>query len=346
VISRICIHMPPYHIVNRALKTSYKSPSLNYSLTRFQSMAYSQQPNKPLIGSFRGRIKPFPFGLTLVALTLTSIAIYLFLEDGDKVNLAIAAKSRVLLLPVSKKYLVNELFSAVDKGDFNKAKSILELSKIDVNEKRFFLFSKDDEVLLEAFFPKTESNLQGFMDFADFIMKRGYKHLNRPIGGKEGNCNLLTNIYNRHIFTYNPDLRRKLVAFFLEEGIDPFYKNRHSETALHEACCHGDGTFFIDTCARLKIQLGLDLMNGGSSLHLLEDVIIHGNAKDLVYLLKSGLKVGSNKDKLLESLNKWSFSFTKQGLKEAKEALENAQTIEPVPSFEQDKQDGRSVTKT
>jgi hypothetical protein len=343
MISQFCIQMPPHQTINTELTTSYK----NHSLTRFQSMAYSQEPNK-VHRSFKGRIKPFPLGLSLAALTLTGIAVYLFQEDDDQVDLAIAAKSRVLLSLVSKKHLLSELFFAVDKGNFKKAKSILELSTLDINEekKNPLELLEHNEVLLEAFYPKTESDLYEFMNFADFIMKRGYKHINRPMDGKKGNCNLLTNIYDRHIFNDRPDFRRKLLAFFLEKGINPFYENRYSETALHETCCHGDGTFFIDTCTRLNIQLALEMMNKRDSFNLLYDVIIHGNTKDLVYLLKSGLKVGSNKDKLLESLHKWSFSFTRQGLKEAKEAVEKANTLEPVAAFEHISGHGSKNIKT
>lgn len=239
-------------------------------------------------------------------------------------NLAFKQNSSIFLEFVSYKFLKNKLFNSVYSGDFEMAKFLIDKGNVDVNIHRIYMTGEDTSVLLEMFHPKTESDLIQFIDFADFVVKRGYKYINRPKYGNKGGDNLLTNIYNLRIFENEPALRRRLLAFFLEKGVDPLYKSQYLGSALSLACFKGDGEFFIDTCVRLKIDLKLKEMSEESAFKLLRGCIINGprSINALASLVNSGLKVENGKSRLLKELNDWSFRYSPEDFEKAKKIIE------------------------
>jgi hypothetical protein len=326
----------PYYFTN-ATKGGIKfnNTKLSHSTLKLQSHLYLQRYNlhcsslSSSKGSWIKRIRPLRLGLSLGTVTIAGIGIYLLNGNNykklerDCTDLAITYLSQVPLLLVTKKHLVDELFLAVYKGNFEKAKFLIKIG-VDINTKEKSFNSSS--VLLEEFYPKTESDLEYLMDFTNFILNRGYKHLNRPIGGKTGACNLLTNIYNHHIFSDQPDLRRKLIAFFLEKGVNPLHDSKYLGTPLTSACFYGDAEFFMITCKNLNINLHLEMMSEKKSFELLNASVLNGFVKDILFLLTKDLKIKANKNELLKSLEQWSFNYSLEDVEKIKKAIENAQT--------------------
>ena len=163
-----------------------------------------------------------------ILLLSSGIAFGIYVRDRIKkshiewTDVAFTHNSGIPLLFTSQEHLTKQLFHAVDEGDFAKAMFLINEGEVDVNKEK--LIFDTSWVLTEYFYPKTSEDLENFMVFINFIISKGYRHLNRPIYDKvnpiqgEGDYNLISNIYNRHMFCDNPDLRRKLLGFFLEKA--------------------------------------------------------------------------------------------------------------------------------
>lgn len=300
--------------------------------------------------SIAGRVKPIYFSRNLSTersvfknfkpyFTLTGFCIgagatglALYLNDCNRctadqrlVDAAIKHNSPLFVQFVSKKYLKKIVFNKVFNGEFEKAKFLIEAGDMDVNRLRKFYTSDCTASLLEMFHPKTESDLIQYIDFSNFVLNRGYNHLNRPIMGREGECNLLLNIYNTHIFEKEPDLRRQLIAFYLEKGVDPLYKCNSLGSSLKWACFEGDGEFFINACNRLNIDLNFSGMSKNDSYDLFSCCIIRGSksVSSFKALITSGLRVGDDdKQKLLKDLNDFNYHYTPEEFEIVKKMLE------------------------
>lgn len=303
--------------------------------------------------SIAGRVKPIYFSRNLSTersvfknfkpyFTLTGFCIgagatglALYLNDCNRctadqklVDAAIKHNSPLFVQFVSKKYLKNRMFYEVSRGKFEKAKFLIEAGEMDVNRlKKYDISDSLRSALLEMFHPKTESELIQYMDFSNFVLNRGYSHLNRPVMGREGGCNLLLDIYDSHIFEKEPDLRRQLIAFYLEKGVDPLYKCNSLGSSLQRACFEGDGEFFINACKRLNIDLNFSGMSKNDSYDLFSCCIVWGSnsVSSLKALIASGLRVGDDdKQKLLKELNDFNYHYTPEEFEIVKKMLEEA----------------------
>lgn len=301
-------------------------------LTRMQSRPFTQLAGSTPWRSLIDRVKSAPFspgiitGLILVPYFPRKDDLYRTREQLEQkcIDLAAAYRLKAPLLLTPNERLVTEILYTVRNGDFEKAKNLLEVVDGDLinTEKNCYTRWNASEVLLEGFYPHTEDDLNQFMDFINFALARGYKHINRSIDGREGRGNLLTEIYNQRMFKDNSGLRRRFIAFLLEKGVDPLYKSSFLGTPLQQAYFHGDGRFFIRLCDNLKIPLNLKEMNEKDSSNLISCAILSGEVDDLLILLRSGIKIG-DKNKILESLNS-SAQYSPQDLKAAKKAIKEA----------------------
>lgn len=263
----------------RSLSTKSMPTEVRWQKGEKQAFKYTA-----IIGAIRG------FGITLFTDKKKQERFY--------INAAIKCSSSIPILFLSNKTLTEELFSAVFKGDFERAKFLIEKGGVDVNS----FCPGWHNALLASFNPKTSDELRRYMSFFDFVLSRGYKHLNRPIyEGKE--YNLLTNIYYDSIFSDSPHLRQKLIAFLLEKGVDPMLEKKNFKSALFKAFYHGDGPVFVGTCLKLGIPTKLKELNEDQAYELLS--CAREDYYDFNYLLEAGVKIsGPKKDKLLAKLEK------------------------------------------
>lgn len=275
-------------------------------LIAFQPKKYFHQSQNPMQAKcLADRALPFKYKTLIAGLAVTGMSLYLVLNH----------------LQEEEESHLQHLFAAVDQGDFEKAKILIDSGHIDINAERKSVSGDRSYVILESFFPKTEKELDHFMDFIDFVLSRNYKHLNRSIGGKPGGCNLLTNIYDRQMFKEEPRLRRKLASFLLQKGVDPMHKGNFNKSPLIAAACSGDAKFFIKTCMQLCHPVFLELMSDDDSCVMLGLSIVGGHVEDLDFLLEQGAPLGQRKPKLLQLLNEYSRIYPEKDFTKAQEIL-------------------------
>jgi len=194
---------------------------------------------------------------TIGSITAFGIIHLLTLDEKERqtklINLGLQANMSLCRSCISRSALYEELFMAVYEKNYPRAKKLIRLGEIDVNVINK-LSERQSEALLDHLPSPRESDVVQWIKFAEFILKRGYRHLNRPVGGQELAGNLLAHIYQTTSFNNDVDLRHKIVVFLLVKGVNPV-DSVNFKSPLYLACENGDGKFFIEKCKDLSVPL-------------------------------------------------------------------------------------------
>jgi hypothetical protein len=99
------------------------------------------------------------------------------------------------------------------------------------------------------------------------------------------------NLYDTPNYLIQAKLRRQLLEFFIENGVNPLYKHDYKGYVFSQACQHGDAECFIKTCQRCDIKLDSFAKDKTLVVIFLRDAMTSKNMSDFKYLLNSFVQV-------------------------------------------------------